>query len=217
MRLHPVLSFLLIVVVALAPIGAQAENIDPYDDGSRYAYGENIGWMNAKPLGDGGDGVEVGHTRLTGYLWGENIGWVSLSCENTSSCGRVNYGVANDGEGNLSGYAWSENAGWILFSCETRGTCSTVEYGVVIDPVTGEFSGRAWGENIGWVSFRSQGAVPFGVTTSWEAPVNDCYWDHDNDGDVDGLNLAAERDVLVFSPRVLSSFAAEYGRADCFE
>jgi hypothetical protein len=207
----------LVIIAAIVTAGwVMAENIDPEDDGARYAYCENIGWLNAKPLGDGGPGVDVGHTKLTGYLWAENIGWVSLSCENTGSCSRVRYGVTNDGEGNLSGYAWSENAGWISFSCKSRGTCGTVDYGVAIDPVTGEFSGRAWGENIGWVSFRSQGAVPFGVTTSWVAPVNDCYWDNDNDGDVDPLDLVANRQALVISSRLLSSFALEFGRADCF-
>ena len=28
---------------------ASAENIDPYDDGSQYAYGENVGWLNFEP------------------------------------------------------------------------------------------------------------------------------------------------------------------------
>ena len=81
--------------------------------------------------GDGGPGVAVGDFELTGYVWAENIGWVSLSCENTSSCGTVDYGVTNDGSGNLSGYAWGENVGWISFSCENTGSCSTVEYGVI--------------------------------------------------------------------------------------
>jgi hypothetical protein len=149
-----------------------AENIDPYDDDSQYAYGENIGWLNAEPLGDGGPGVHVDDTKLTGYIWAENIGWVSLSCENTGSCGTVNYGITNDGSGNLSGYAWAENVGWISFSCANTGSCGTVDYGVTIDPATGEFSGHAWGENIGWITLRSTGAVPFGVTTSWPATMS---------------------------------------------
>ena len=113
-----------------------AENIDPYNDDSQYAYGENIGWLNAEPLGDGGPGVAVNDTKLSGYIWAENIGWVSLSCENTGSCGTVSYGVTNDGSGNLSGYAWAENVGWISFSCENTGSCGTVDYGVTIDPAT---------------------------------------------------------------------------------
>ena len=33
-----------------------AENIDPDNDGSQYAWGENVGWMNLEPGGDGGPG-----------------------------------------------------------------------------------------------------------------------------------------------------------------
>jgi len=143
-----------------------AENIDPHDDDTQYAYGENVGWLNGEPSGDGGPGVEVEDLKLTGYIWAENIGWISLSCENTSSCGTVDYGVTNNGKGNLSGYAWGENVGWISFSCENTASCGTVNYGVRIDR-SGQFSGYAWGENVGWISFKSTGAVPFGVMTAW--------------------------------------------------
>jgi hypothetical protein len=144
-----------------------AENIDPNDDDTQYAYAENVGWFNAEPNGDRGDGVEVTNIDLTGYIWAENIGWVSLSCENTSSCATVDYGVTNDGRGNLSGYAWGENMGWISFSCENTASCGTANYGVRISPSTGRFSGYAWAENIGWIKFKSTGAVDFGVMTSW--------------------------------------------------
>ena len=143
-----------------------AENIDPNHDGSQYAYGENVGWLNAEPSGDGGPGVEVDDLKLTDYIWAENIGWVSLSCENTLSCGTVDYGITNNGRGNLSGYAWGENVGWISFSCENTASCGTVNYGVRIY-TSGQFRGYAWGENVGWISFKSTGAIPFGVMTAW--------------------------------------------------
>jgi hypothetical protein len=146
---------------------SHGENIDPDDTGYQYAFGENVGWLNAEPGGDGADGVEVWDSKLTGYIWAENIGWVSLSCENTSSCGTVDYGVHNDGRGNLSGYAWAENVGWISFSCGNTGSCGTVDYGVITGPTTGEFSGFAWSENVGWINFKSNGAIPFGVKTAW--------------------------------------------------
>ncbi len=136
-----------------------AENIDPDGDGSQYAYGENVGWMNAEPNGDGGDGVQVSDYALTGWMWGENTGWISLSCQNTTSCATVDYGVSNDGCGNLAGYAWAENLGWINFSPSTSG--------VVIDPQTGDFSGRAWGENVGWVSFASAVSLLYRMQTGW--------------------------------------------------
>ena len=151
---------------------AHPENIDPDNDGSQHAYGENVGWLNAEPNGDGLDGIEVGDTGLTGWMWGENVGWVSVSCQNTGSCGTTDYGVTNDG-GTLAGYAWGENIGWISFSCSNTASCADAAYGVSIDPVSGLFSGRAWGENVGWISFSSNGPVPYQVRTAWTcaAPV----------------------------------------------
>jgi hypothetical protein len=138
---------------------AVAENIDPATDGSRYAYAENIGWINALPLGPGGPGVDVGDFTITGWMWGENVGWVSLSCEDTASCGIAAYRVSNDGEGHLSGFAWGENVGWVNFA--------QAGAGVTIDPITGDFSGRAWAENIGWITFASAGPVSYRVRTGW--------------------------------------------------
>jgi len=136
-----------------------AGNIDPDIDGSKYAWGENIGWKNFEP--SSGPGVTVTDSTVEGYAWGENIGWLSLSCANSSSCGTVSYGVTNDGIGNLSGYAWGENVGWINFA--------PTGAGVTIDPDTGVFSGYAWGENIGWINFAPTSG---GVKTSWSGVSN---------------------------------------------
>jgi hypothetical protein len=58
-----------------------------------------------------------GHGNLAGYAWAENVGWISFSCENTSSCGTVSYGVTIDvSSGDFSGQAWGENVGWITFA-----------------------------------------------------------------------------------------------------
>lgn len=166
-----------VLLAALLACPAWAENINPDKDGSRYAWSESAGWLNAEPLGEGGPGAEVADAKLSGYLWAENASWVSLSCENSGSCGTSNYGVVNDGSGNLSGYAWSENAGWINFSCETNGYCATVNYGVKIDPDTGSFSGFAWSENLGFIRFASSSPVAYLVKTSWpgELPLPPCF------------------------------------------
>ncbi len=120
-----------------------AENIDLYDDGNQYAWGENVGWLNFEP--SQGQGVHVSDANLSGYVWAENIGWINLS---PASYG----GIVNDGSGNLSGYAWGENVGWISFSCDNTTSCGSVDYGVTID-TDGAFDGYAWAENIGWVNF----------------------------------------------------------------
>jgi len=174
---------------------AQSENIDPDGDGHQYAWGENVGWLNAEP--DGGNGASVADFALTGWLWGENIGWVSLSCTNTSVCGATQYGVANDGSGQLSGFAWSENSGWINFApstCAGDPTC-----GVKIDPATGYFSGRAWGENIGWITFSS------GTPETWTARASWCQGISGPPGVVTALKLAKS------VPEITLSWAASPG------
>jgi hypothetical protein len=158
------------IVAAACMAGSAAratpgDNIDPAGDGHKYAWGENVGWINAKPAGDGGPGVIVSDGKLTGWMWGENIGWINLSCENEAACAVTQYGVTNDGFGALSGLAWSENAGWINFrptTCAGDPTC-----GVRIDPASGYFAGRAWGENIGWITFSSAGPQEWTTRTSW--------------------------------------------------
>ena len=125
------MSAIVLGVLMFFSYSVYAENIDPLNDGSQYAYGENIGWLNFEP--SLGPGVTVTTSQLTGYVWAENIGWINLSPTNYG-------GVFNDGTGNLGGYAWGENVGWINFS-PTYG-------GVTID-TDGNFNGWAWGENIG--------------------------------------------------------------------
>ncbi len=142
MRLRLVLFVLTILFLAIV---SSAENIDPYEDGSQYTYGENVGWLNFEP--NQGPGVTVSKTELTGYVWAENIGWINLS---PASYG----GVVNDGSGNLSGYAWGENVGWINFG--------PADGGVTID-LDGNFSGWAWGENIGWLNFNSADLYGYNV------------------------------------------------------
>lgn len=146
------IAFILGVSVLFC-IAQYAENIDPHDDNSQYAYGENIGWLNFEP--SEGPGVTVTDTGVTGFVWAENIGWVNLT---PTTYG----GVTNDGSGNLGGYAWGENVGWINFN-PTYG-------GVTIDN-EGNFDGWAWGENIGWIHFQNL-SVPYKVQTAWSAEVS---------------------------------------------
>lgn len=165
MRALPILLLALGVFAGLSSFtSAVAENIDPANDGSQYAWAENVGWMNAEPANCSGCGVQVEDFELMGWLWAENAGWISLSCENTTSCGAVNYGVTNDGHGNLDGVGWAENIGWINFAPATSGAG--------IDPNTGEFSGYLWAENAGWVSLSCTntstcGSTDYGIKTSW--------------------------------------------------
>ena len=155
---HEKLITLLIIATSITILASNihAENIDPAKDDAQYAWSENTGWLNLEPLENGGPGVTVDSSILSGYIWGENVGWINVN--------PVLGGVVNNGKGKLSGFAWGENVGWINFSPVFGG-------GVTIN-ACGEFNGYAWGENIGWISFRSEGLNPFIVKTSWVSPVD---------------------------------------------
>ena len=160
MKTKLLLSLLLVTLLGLTTTVLASETNGTIDAGNRYAYSENLGWID---FGTTEGAVHVTDTALTGYAWGENVGWISLNCSNNSSCGTVDYKVANNGTGTLSGYAWSENLGWIDFSPSGGG--------VTIDSA-GDFQGSAWGENVGWITFNcavtsSCGTVNYKVKTDW--------------------------------------------------
>lgn len=131
------------------------------DSTYKYAWGENIGWIN---FGTSNGNVHVTDSGLSGYALSETVGWIYLS------------DIANDGQGNLSGNAWSENTGWIKFN-PTNG-------GVTINS-SGEFSGSALGENIGWIIFGGD----YKVKTDWRPrsarPACNNASDDDSDGKTD--------------------------------
>ena len=138
-------------ILLLAVWPCRAENIDPYNDGSQYGYGENVGWVNFEPSVPGA-GAHVTSEKLTGFIWAENIGWIKLD--------PTYGGVVNDGTGRLSGYAWGENVGWINFNPIVPG--APLSYGVTINQ-EGRFSGWAYGENIGWINFNPEQLYGYGV------------------------------------------------------
>jgi hypothetical protein len=157
--------------VSLIVSTVSAENIDPNDDHSQYAYGENVGWLNFEPNVAGPNvGATVGDEKISGFVWAENIGWINLDPNDNDS----NTGISNDGTGLLSGLAWGENVGWINFNPQVPDDSN--HYGVTISH-DGNFDGWAWGENVGWIHFRSAALVPYKVQTSW---ITGCVVDIDD-------------------------------------
>jgi hypothetical protein len=119
------------------------------DASYKYAWGENIGWIN---FGCDECNVEITDEEITGHAWSTQFGWINLNPTNS--------GVKNDGEGILSGYAWGSNIGWVDFA------------GVTIDS-NGEFLGYATVDSDGsQINFNcTQGAscsqADFKVKTDW--------------------------------------------------
>lgn len=149
-----------------------AETVQP---DHRWAWSQNTGWIDARPLGENGPGLHVSGGIVSGWLYSPNIGWISASCRNTDSCQQVSFGlkleVIADQPGllRLTGHMWSENAGWIVAHCNNSTySCEEVDFGLQVDRATGLIKGSAWSENLGWIAFScadtsSCNQNPYGV------------------------------------------------------
>ncbi len=147
--------------LALALFGAIAASASaqPFSnvrDDHKFAWGENIGFLNWRDAGSDVEGVRIRFTYggfMDGYIWGENVGWIKTGNGNPgpyANTNNTNYGVnINLTTGNLSGFAWGENIGWINFS---GGALATPANPARVDFVTRRLRGYAWGENVGWIN-----------------------------------------------------------------
>jgi hypothetical protein len=139
-----VLGFILQPLVALHA-GTTIDTVN------RYAYGGNIGWVNA--VADTNNGAVMGNYVCSGYLYSANVGWINLGSGNPANNiqyqnnSATDFGVNNDGAGNLTGFAWGANIGWITFE-QTFGKPK-------INLLTGVLSGYAWSANCGWISLSN--------------------------------------------------------------
>ncbi|MFA5932019.1 MAG: carboxypeptidase-like regulatory domain-containing protein [Candidatus Paceibacterota bacterium] len=141
---------ILVSMIFFVPHAFASETNGTIDGTYKYAWGENIGWLN---FGCNNCNVSVTDTDISGFAWNRQFGWIKLN-PSTS-------GVKNNGEGVLSGYAWSSNLGWINFT------------GVTIDE-QGYFSGYASVKsdnsriNFSCTTIDSCNAANFKVKTDWK-------------------------------------------------
>ena len=122
----------------------------------KYAWSNQIGWVNFAPTGGAGsyNGLVITDYSVSGYAWSSEYGWINFGPFVNNSEG----GVKNTPSGVLSGYAWGDNLGWINFQ------------GVVINS-TGKFTGTALGDSVGIINFDLNNCTDCGVKTDWR-PVN---------------------------------------------
>ncbi len=161
-----------------------ATTVDP---ANHYAWGANIGWIDAR--GDINSGAVIGEYVCSGYLYAANVGWIGLGDGSPANGIRYrnnsasDYGVNHDGLGNLRGYAWGANVGWVAF--ENTGAPR-------IDLATGNLSGCVWSANCGWVGLSN--TVAF-VQTETLAPGPDT----DGDGIADAWELTYTNSLGAFN------------------
>lgn len=123
------------------------------DSTYKYAWSDQIGWINFAPTGTGGTykGLIITDSTVTGYAWSDKFGWINFGPFSNNSGG----GVKNTAAGVLSGYAWSNNLGWINFS------------GVTINSA-GQFTGKTTADDIvGIINFDFTHCNNCGVKTDW--------------------------------------------------
>jgi hypothetical protein len=169
--------------------------------------------------------------NVTGGAWSTNIGWISFSCDDTNSCGTVNYGVDVDpNTGALSGQAWSNNIGWISFTqadlsgCPTYPNCSS-SYNTSTGNLTGwahacggkttgvcstgSSRGDGWD---GWISLSSSSGVTYGAKLNVNANGSGQAWGSDVVGWIDfsnvQYNLAAVNGACQNPPNGSSYYTA---------
>lgn len=137
------------VLLLASSAGLHADStIDPAHP---YAYGANVGWVNAR--GEATNGASIGRYYCTGLLWSATCGWIKLGC-GTPGNGYAyannasgDWGVNHDGAGRLTGYAWGANIGWVTFE---------QSYGQPrVDLRTGNLNGFVWGANVGWIGLSN--------------------------------------------------------------
>lgn len=213
-KILKILVFSIIAANLMLASFALASNTNgTIDAGYKYAWGENIGWIN---FGAENGNVRVTDTAITGHIWSANYGWINLNPATS--------GVANNNEGTLSGYGWGENLGWINFS------------GVTIN-TSGEFLGYATIErDNSRISFNcantsSCANEDFKVRTDWRPrrvrPQCNNESDDDSDGRIDypdDLGCASLEDdeesgpvAIITSPtsiKIIELPAAEDGGRD---
>jgi hypothetical protein len=98
----------------LLNIGFASKTEGTINSSYRYAWGENIGWLDF-----GRSDVSITDLSVTGNIYGENVGWINLNLINTPT-------------GDLSGKAWGENIGWLDFnnvSIDNHGLFTGSAYG----------------------------------------------------------------------------------------
>ncbi len=169
---------------AFLSAGAFALGASNIDASLKYAWGENVGWLNWRDANGGSQGAEIRATCLSGFVWAENVGFINLgdgSPANGSRYGNTDgsdTGVNIDANGDLYGYAWGENIGWVNFDTRAKGAQRAR-----VDSAARRLRGYVWGENIGWINLDDAGNyVAFGTTVAADV---------DGDSDVDLTDFTA--------------------------
>lgn len=163
MQTKHLLNLLAAMIAALAMLGgAAARAATTIGTANHFAYGANVGWLEAR--GDVTNGAVMGEYVCSGFIYGANIGWINLGTglptngiqyRNLST---NDFGVNLDSAGNLSGYAWGANIGWIVFTNGSAAGPLSAADSPKVDMSNGRLSGYAYSANCGWITLSNNTA-----------------------------------------------------------
>ncbi|MCA9272073.1 MAG: hypothetical protein KDA31_03400 [Phycisphaerales bacterium] len=174
----------LICILIAPPSFAQTATIDP---DHRFAWAENIGWVNWLPTGlPIEQQVKLSSTYVTGFIWSENAGWIDLGQGPVDGVSYSNqdtsdYGVNISASGHLSGYAWGENIGWVVF--DTSQVLGPFLQEARIDRKQRRLRGYLWAENVGWINLDD--------LSVYVALLYECVADVNGDGSLTPADFSA--------------------------
>ncbi len=100
---------ILFIILTISFFNTALASTGTIDSTNKYAWGENLGWINFAPRDSSNNyiGLTITDSAITGYAWSSLYGWINFSPTNSGQ------GVTNTTSGTLGGSAWSEQTGWI--------------------------------------------------------------------------------------------------------
>jgi hypothetical protein len=105
-------------ILNFRPTGATAVVVDDVSGLSGHVWGNELGWINLNPTGEGVTFANSTTGLLTGKAWSQVSGWVNFAPTGQSV-------TINPTTGEFSGWAWTGGpyGGWIKFDCSDGSTC----------------------------------------------------------------------------------------------
>lgn len=100
------------------PTGTTAVVIDSVTGLSGYVWGNELGWINLNPTGEGVTFANATTGLLTGKAWSQVSGWINFAPTGQTV-------TISPSTGQFSGWAWTGGpfGGWIKFDCSDNDSC----------------------------------------------------------------------------------------------
>lgn len=189
-------AFTLFMVGLFFTSSAYASETDgTIDATNKYAWSENIGWINFG-TGVGAGDIHITDAGITGYAWSDTTGWINMNP--TSS------GVTVAANGDLGGFAWGEGTGYIDFSAASISSTGIFQ-GTATSTVTGTITFDCTNclveTDYRPANFRVGGGGGGGGRTREDPPVVPPPVDGTTPPPSDGTHPAAEEPAVTTPPR----------------